>query len=207
MGNPSHSALCSRCILCNVQSSISLTYNTLDYTRSTCLIRKVQQTHEPRVRHFFIDHCNVQYSISLAYHTLDNTRSACSMCNAQRTHLSLGYVTRPQTNATCNPQHLAQHYVRHAQYAMFSKRTWSLSGAGRARISSQTNAPIAGSSSSLISVGTKLCRITKWSLGIIHSFAQKGLHQEHLQQACYSLDRFSASLPRARGLGTLTRTS
>ena len=74
--------------------------------RSTCLIRKVQQTHEPRVRHFFIDHCNVQYSISLAYHTLDNTRSACSMCNAQQTHLSLGYVTRPQTNATCNPQHL-----------------------------------------------------------------------------------------------------
>ena len=106
MGNPSHSALCSRCILCNVQPSISLTYNTLDYTRSTCLIRKVQQTHEPRVRHYFIDHCNVQYSISLAYNTLDNTRSTCSMCNVQQTHLSLGYVTRPQTNATCNPQHL-----------------------------------------------------------------------------------------------------
>ena len=48
----------------------------------------------------------MQYSISLAYHTLDNTRSACSMCNAQQTHLSLGYVTRPQTNATCNPQNL-----------------------------------------------------------------------------------------------------
>ena len=166
MGNPSHSALCSRCILCNVQSSISLTYNTLHNTRSTCLIRKVQQTHLPRVCHFFIDHCNVQYSISLAYHTLDNTRSACSMCNAQQTHLSLGYVTRPQTNATCNPQHLRRTFcstihVQHAQYAMFSKRTWSLSGAGRARISSQTNAPIAGSSSPLISVGTKLCRITK----------------------------------------------
>ena len=106
MGNPSHSALCSRCILCNVQPSISLMYNTLDNMRSTCLIRKVQQTHLPRVCHFFIDHCNVQYSISLAYNTLDNTRSTCSMCNVQQTHLSLGYVTRPQTNATCNPQHL-----------------------------------------------------------------------------------------------------
>ena len=154
--------------------------------------------------------CNVQYSISLTHYTLDNTRSTCSMCNAEQTHLNLGYVTAPQTNATCNPQHLRRTFrwtirsTKHAQYAMFSKRTWSLSGAGRARISSQTNAPIAGSSSSLISVGTKLCRITKWSLGIIHSFAPKGLYQELLKQPCYSVDRFPASLPRISGLGKLT---
>ena len=152
--------------------------------------------------------CNVQYSISLTHSTLDNTRSRCSMCNAQQMHLSLGYVTpaQPMQLAILNifDVHFAQQYVQHAQYAMFSKRTWSLSGAGRARISSQTNAPIAGSSSSLISVGTKLCRITKWSLGIIHSFAPKGLYQELLKQPCYSVDRFPASLPRISGLGKLT---
>ena len=141
-------------------------------------VQRTANAFEPRVRHSTTDQCNVQSSKSSPYISLNKT---FNMLNTQ-----------------------CSQYVQHAQYAMFSKRTWSLSGAGRARISSQTNAPIAGSSSSLISVGTKLCRITKWSLGIIHSFAQKGLHQEHLRQACYSVDIILASLPRASRLGNLT---
>ena len=113
MGNPSHSALCSRCILCNVQSSISLAYNTLDNTCSTCLIRKVQQTHEPRVGHFFTNQCKVpgpdggsglQCIILNIFDTFYAQQYTFNMLNVQRTANALEPRVRHCTTDKCNVQ-------------------------------------------------------------------------------------------------------